>query len=108
MSGDPRREHAVEHIYAALNAFEKAVRAAYAHQIPRLILWQIIHAFIHHVIHDIFRFAYAQAADGVTRQIHFDDLLSALLSVILIYASLHYAEQALVHTFSKDLALTAI
>ena len=95
VSRKSRRKYAVKHINAALYAFEKMIRGAYAHDITRLILRQIISSIVKHFVHELARFANAQAAYGVSRQVELYYLHRALVPQVLIHTALHYSEKRL-------------
>ena len=93
--------HAVEHIHAALNAFENVLRCTNAHQVTWARLGQNLIYHLNHLVHHLSRLAYGQTADRGTTAIvklaqHVANMLGCILAQVLIGTTLNDREQRLV------------
>ena len=92
VAGVAGRHDAVEHVDAAPHGLDDVGRRADAHQVPRLPERQgrghALHDFVHHLV----RFAHAEAADGVAREVERHELARAFEPQIREHAALHDAE----------------
>ena len=93
---DARGQHAVEHIYAAIDRLDDVLGRADAHQVARLIGGQRRAGFVQRGVHLRFGLAHSQAADGVAGEVKGREEVGAGLAQIGEDAALHDAEQRLV------------
>ena len=78
VAGIPAGHHAVKQIDTTGNRLNDVAWGANAHQVTDLILGHIGLYFADHLVHDLGGLTHGQAADGITVQIHFCNLLHML------------------------------
>ena len=91
-----RREHAVEHVDAACDAFDEVDRTPDAHQVACLRLVDVRQGVVEHVAHRAVALADRQAADRDAVEADLLDLLGGALAEIAPESTLNDAEQRLV------------
>ncbi len=76
--------HAVKKVDAALHAFQNICGGSYAHQVSRLVLWQIGNRLLQNIIHLFVRLSDRQPANCIAVQIHLGDPLCMIYPNICI------------------------
>ena len=87
---------AVEHVDAALYAFEYVLRCAHAHEVARTVLGQYLVDHLYHLVHHLRRLSHSQASDGVTLGTLVGHEFCRFLPQVLVLAALHNGKQCLV------------
>ena len=90
------RHHAVEQINAAVHRFQNICRRAHTHQVADLILRHMLFNRFNHFIHDLCRLADRKAANSITIEPQFRNLLHVVHAQVDVCAALVDAEQHLV------------
>src|SRR5262249_51265181 len=87
------RQHAVEHIDAALYRFEQVLRSPYSHQITRPILREVWDSPFYHFEHHRLRLADRKPADRISVEADVDESACGSGAQCGYITALDYAEQ---------------
>ena len=95
MTGNPRRQHAVEHIDTTRDHLDELIRLTEPHRITWFISRQVRRRIVDRAHHLFLRLADADATDRITIELHLHQPLCALLTQVGERAALHDREQQL-------------
>ena len=90
-----RRQHAIEHVYAAPDHFQQLRWSSQAHRVARLVVWQNGLARFDRTKHFLFRLADTDPADRVAVEIKIDQRLRALFAQFFKRRALDNSENQL-------------
>ena len=107
MAGVAAGHNAVKQIHTAVHALNDVAGGANAHQVADLIRRGVRLYRADHIIHHFGRFADSKAADCITVQIIFSNLLHVLNAQVFVGAALIDAKQQLVRVHGLALVLQA-
>jgi len=95
VAGSASGKNAIHHVDAEAGVLLDFVGVADAHDVARLVFGQERQDFRDHFESELARLADAEAADGVTVEVHFDEALGALAAKIAVHAALDDSEEGL-------------